>query len=260
MGVYEENIRVFEHTRSMSQVKYSVETEAMQCGVKVYEDPYNLTVKPRKGKPSILFDKKSTIAAAVELSKAKKVGKIGVLNFADALVPGGLVEVGEVTQEESLCRCSNLYEGLILRRCMENYYRYNQSLRSQIYSDRLIYSKDVLIFKHDSTHTPVDRPFYVDMITCPSPSCPCDNDILIHRIIGILRAAGHNGVTDIVLGAWGCGAFGQDAVTMGRNFGVALKECNYFKTVTFAIIVAIKATDSGNFYDFQDGFRDEYPF
>ena len=40
--------------------------------------------------------------------------KTAALNFADAYTPGGLVLFGVKTQEEDLCRSSNLYESLTL--------------------------------------------------------------------------------------------------------------------------------------------------
>lgn len=257
MSIYDRNIQVFADTRAQSHDKYAAETENMLCGVKVYTEPAELVVEPYYGLQEVMFENRSTIAAAVWLNSViKERHKIGILNFADALVPGGLVETGEVTQEESICRCSNLYEGLILNRCMQQYYGYNRSTGNSVYSDRLIYSPNVLIFKHDSSHTAVKRPFYVDVITCPAPSCKCSEDILIHRIQGIINSAAANGVTDIVLGAWGCGAFGQDAKTIGRCFGTVLKDCNYFRNVCFAIISVVQATDAGNDYYFQEGFRE----
>ena len=259
MTVFERNIQVFEDTRNRSQTEYASETLNMQSGVSVYTEPENLRVKSRRKAQYVEFDDRSTIAAAFRLSQFKDVEKIGVLNFADALEPGGLVKRGELTQEESLCRCSNLYEGLILTRCIKEYYEYNQSLGHHIYSNRLIYSPNVLVFKHDSTHTLMYNPFFVDMITCPSPSVECDESILITRITGILKAAGANGVTNIVLGAWGCGAFGQDAEVMGKCFGIALKKCNYFKSVCFAIKPTSSTSgDFCNLYEFSRSFDRVY--
>jgi uncharacterized protein (TIGR02452 family) len=56
----------------------------------------------------------------------------------------------------------------------------------------------------------------------------------IHRVLAIARAYGH---TAIVLGAWGCGAFGNDAYRTAFDFRQALEtEFNgVFSDIVFAI-------------------------
>lgn len=258
-AVQERNIRIFADTRKRSKSRYLQDTERMICDVKVYSEPADLRVPARDILPKVSFVSEGTVAAAFHSRESDyDTKKICMLNFADALTPGGLVEIGEVTQEECLCRCSNLYESLILSRCMSQYYKYNQDFGNHLYSDRLIYSPGVLFFKHDTTYSQMQHPFKADVITCPAPSTHCNIDILIYRIKGILRAAGANGVETIVLGAWGCGAFGQDASVVGKAFGIALQECNYFSEVIFAIIEVVKSTDAGNMELFIEGFSKVY--
>jgi uncharacterized protein (TIGR02452 family) len=56
----------------------------------------------------------------------------------------------------------------------------------------------------------------------------------ILRVLGIFAARGYD---SLVLGAWGCGAFGNDPVTTARDFREALAGafCGAFADVVFAV-------------------------
>ena len=120
-------------------------------------------------------------------------GKIAALNFADDKIPGGLVWQGAKTQEECLCRCSNLYLSLI-------------GHKGDYYQDGgLIYSQDVVFFK-DSNYR-LCKPKKCDVITCAA----LGNDELIkEKMKMILAVARENQVDNLILGKWGCGVFGRD--------------------------------------------------
>ena len=228
----------------------------MISSTRVYEDAYNIPVKAYKGKQEIEFSKEGTITEGYR-NKTNK-NRVAILNFADALTPGGLVCQGEVTQEEDICRCTNLYESLVLPCCLNDYYYYNAGSSNLVFSNRLIYSRDVLLFRNDSTYTLIDTPKYIDVITCPSPISKVDDSVFCKRIECILNSAKTNGVDTIILGAWGCGAFGQDAVKVGRCFAKVLKKKNLFKKVVFAIKSVVEVTDKGNYSKFRSGFEKEY--
>lgn len=253
MNIYDRNIRVFKENRTLSLGEFKQDTINLINNTTVYTNTVcnNLT-KLRKA-PEIYFETLGTISALVLYAKRNK--RSAVLNFADALTPGGLVNYGEVTQEEDICRCSNLYESLVSQDCLVHYYNYNRDLNSSVYSDRVIYSKGVRLLRYDSTYTFVPEPFYFDVITCPAPSVPVPVNILLNRIKGFLNVARSNKVDTIVLGAWGCGAFGQDAYVVGSCFGKILASNNYFSNIVFAI----KDIDGkGNFDKFYSGFYSTY--
>ena len=75
--------------------------------------------------------------------------RVAVLNFASATNPGGGVKTGASAQEECLCRISNLYPCLKQPRLWEPFYGFHRGLPHRNYSDRIIYSKDVTVFKTD---------------------------------------------------------------------------------------------------------------
>lgn len=164
--------------------------------------------------------------------------RTAILNFADGIEPGGLVLVGETTQEENICRCSNLYASLTTDRAWAEYYDYNAT-KFGIYSDRIIYSRNVLFFKDDVTYER-EAPYFMDVITCPAPSQKImdkqlEHDILYRRIEQIIKSAIDNDVNNLILGAWGCGAFGQNPEVVSRCFADVLMNYNAFDNVVFAI-------------------------
>ena len=183
-----------------------------------------------------------TVSAAYKIKKDNFKAHVAMLNFADAKRPGGWVLDGAPTQEENMCRCTNLYESLITDKCDLQYYKVNNvndnanEHDTEAYTDTVIYSPGVAIFKDDVKYEKVS-PKFVDVITCPAPCGPVNNvyDVLVRRIRKMLMIAVDNGVTDIVFGAWGCGAFGQNPKVVARAFADVLTECPVIKNVVFAI-------------------------
>lgn len=78
------------------------------------------------------------------------LGKTAVLNFANPENPGGGVQFGAMAQEECLCRSSNLFACISNPNVFDAYYGYHRTLKSHFYTDRLIYTKNVTVFKDDS--------------------------------------------------------------------------------------------------------------
>jgi uncharacterized protein (TIGR02452 family) len=63
-------------------------------------------------------------------------------------------------------------------------------------------------------------------------------NILMQRILKILSVAKAKGHDSLILGAWGCGAFGNDGHLVAELFHRALtvEFAGAFKEVTFAIV------------------------
>ena len=89
----------------------------------------------------------TTLQAAQALAAKVDEDSIGVLNFASAKNPGGGFLRGASAQEESLARTSSLYLALTEERFINGFYDYNRRGRSGVYSNRLIYSPRVTVFK-----------------------------------------------------------------------------------------------------------------
>lgn len=141
----------------------------------------------------------------------------GVLNFASAYHPGGGFLNGSLAQEESLCFGSNLY---LTQICFQKaFYEYHQSIKSKCYSDRMIYSKDV-VYIRDEQYAFLPEPKLVDIITSPAVNLGValsrgEDEETCYRMMKtrmrkILMLFHEMGNTHIILGAFGCGVFRND--------------------------------------------------
>lgn len=165
-------------------------------------------------------------------------GKTAVLNFASFKNPGGMFLNGSKAQEECLCHESFLYNVLSE---LQDYYDKNKTmLNKSLYQDRLIYSPDVLFEK-------ADEKVFCDVITCAAPNktaaqkyCSVTDEqnyrALRERIEFVCAVLADQHVETAILGAFGCGVFGQDATEVAKLFQMSLE--NYpgnLKRVVFAI-------------------------
>ena len=167
------------------------------------------------------------------------ISYIGVLNFASFTSPGGGFLNGQMAQEEHLCHNSNLYERLSIE---SEYYAYNVKHKNNgAYENRAIFSYDVNFIDPDRP----DHEYMVDVITCAAPNksvikyhpLQWDNtEVLKNRIEFILNIAQAEDLQILILGAWGCGVFGQDPVEVAKLFKEQLTSGKYnFEKVIFAI-------------------------
>lgn len=134
--------------------------------------------------------------------------RMAALNFADPYQPGGLVFQGMQSQEEDLCRCSNLYRAINQPIPKKFFYQYNLKVGKT--TDRIIYSPNVMFFKNPK-HYGKMFPVLCDIITCAAPKIEEElSDIEIkQRMKKIIFSALHNKVECLILGRWGCGAHGN---------------------------------------------------
>lgn len=156
------------------------------------------------------------------------VGKIAVLNFASFTHPGGMFMDGSSAQEECLCANSTLYNILSDKRIVSKFYSKNRKeINDGLYTDRILYTPGV-VFDYD-----IDSKFQVvDVITCAAPFAnkARENGIdevsiretMKQRINFIFEVANTMGVNNIILGAFGCGVFGNDTEFVAECFADAL--------------------------------------
>ncbi len=156
-------------------------------------------------------------------------GRILLLNLASAVRPGGGVRDGMGGQEEDLCRKSTLLLSLESDEA-KPYYEYNNGLNTRMGSDAVILTPDVVVFRDEKGEL-LDEPFTISVITCSAPNVRFGYEgkteeeyktLLRERIEGIPRCAVSFGYKDIILGAFGCGAFKNDAALVSDDFYQAL--------------------------------------
>ena len=174
-----------------------------------------------------------------------------VLNLANPFHPGGGVKNGAKAQEEVLCRKSSLLLSLESRNS-EAYYKYNRSLDTYMGSDAVIINPYVEIIKDENGNL-LDDTVVVSVLTCAAPMIKhglegmsqTEYEVMVYnRIEGMLKVAAFLGYKDLILGAFGCGAFGNDARIVSDIFYKVLKEFDYdgmkesdmFSSIIFAVM------------------------
>ena len=176
------------------------------------------------------------------------------LNYANGVKPGGGFRGEARAQEEVLCRSSALFltlEGDLM-------YEEHRKRTDPDSTEWTILSPDVPVFRNDDGSR-LEQPWLLSFITCAAPYAPTigqpgSGDMLqrrIHRLLAIARAYDY---TALVLGAWGCGAFGNDPQRTARDFRQALE--NEFRDVFSNIVFAI--TDWSPERRFLGPFRDTF--
>ena len=116
--------------------------------------------------------------------------------------------------------------------CEEN----RNSRTNSLYANRALYSPDVIFFKDDKSSL-------ADVLTCAAPNCSNSNvsksdnsNALKKRIVFVLDIASNKNVNILILGAWGCGVFGQDPSEVAKLFVEELKNHKDIENIIFAIV------------------------
>lgn len=176
--------------------------------------------------------------------------KIGVLNFANPFVPGGHFMDGENAQEQWICRNSYLFPEL--RKFRRTYYYKNElDPKNGYISPSLIYSRHVKVLRDEKEDRILPDPRYVDFISVAAPnvnlirqkgvkfdSATLYSDIF-EKIVRVLRVFKIHEDRNLILGAFGCGIFGNDAKMVSLAFDNALKLKEFggcFDNIYFDII------------------------
>jgi uncharacterized protein (TIGR02452 family) len=185
----------------------------------------------------------ATIEAGHDLSQ--DFGTTVMLNFASGKSPGGGFLKGSQAQEESLCRSSNLFLGLMQSTL---FYTNNVNIASAMHCDDMVLS-EVVTFIRQTNGELYDSPFDCAVLTCPAVNAGLvekyekDNiseiyTVMDRRIEKVLAMAAIHQYDNLVLGAWGCGVFKCDPSIIASLFNKHLNDGKYqgvFKKVRFAI-------------------------
>lgn len=190
------------------------------------------------------------------ISLAKELVTLGlrplVLNMANENHPGGGWIGGALAQEEDLFLCST----------------YDLSLNDDYFIDKertwsypikksgAIYSPGVLVFRNPKDYSilPKNQRYFVDFIAAAAICSPKlmekqnssgtyfneqDLNLTLEKIRTIFRVALLNNHSTLLLGAFGCGAFGNNPYDIAICFKYILNELefkNVFKNIYFGII------------------------
>lgn len=202
-----------------------------------------------------------------------------VLNLANAQSPGGGVRHGSRAQEEDLSRCTDL--------CLSLFPEENPTLKDQLRSEQYhipetgaILTPGVTVFR-DSTdgYSVLETPYQVDMLSSaaynlkeghwggpkgqigpggkPSTARYSFEEGTKMKLRAQLAIAAERGYTNLVLGAFGCGAFGNDPNLIAAWYKELLdgEFKGVFESVTFAVLApAGSVVGQSNLAAFQSAF------
>jgi hypothetical protein len=150
-----------------------------------------------------------------------------ILNMANHKVPGGGVRNGARAQEEHLCRFSNLY----LHLTQADPYPYPLG------------PKEFLVSRYVDFFYQTYRVDVLSMAACikkdgEEPATETKRlNIMKHKIMNMFEFAVLDGQRNLVLGAFGCGAFHNEPEKIVEFFNKAIKKYGgYFDNIIFAVI------------------------
>ncbi|MFD9164514.1 TIGR02452 family protein [Streptomyces sp. NPDC059558] len=245
-------------TRSGRQVDLAAALAEAKAGTRIYGPNRvipderlvsggGVTVVEVTGESSTVAARRLATATAADPDPAP----VAVLNFASARNPGGGYVRGAKAQEEALCRASGLYETLLEA---PEYYEIHRAERSTFYTDRVIHSPGVPVFRDDRGGL-LETPFRAGFLTSPAPNAGTIRrqepervaeipGALARRAELVLEVAAVHGYRRLVLGAWGCGVFRNDPEQVAEAFRGLLADrfAGVFERVVFGILDPAPAT------------------
>lgn len=270
-----ERIEVFEDTKLLysNDPRLQKSITGSVSGAMYFPDDCMLFLPPpRITTPmSVSVSRRRTFEAAMHQLDLEPSSKVAVLNFASGTNPGGGVERGSPAQEESLCRCSTLYPVLTACELLgRTYYDRHRRLHDARYTDSCIYTPHITVFKTDTNcpeRMPIGKWKQVDVISCAAPNLRAiqsskgpaitpEELLELHkaRARRIFHVAAIFKVDTLILGAFGCGAFGNPPDIVARAYREILEEFDqYIPKVEFAVYCT--PGDSWNYEAFARAMR-----
>lgn len=207
------------HTEQMA-ARFGREIERSTAGIRRFEAPVKTQVEGHV--PEVRVMAADAVAAILENGRGRaEYCDLAVLDFASFTNPGGGYIRGSWAQEEALCAGSFLYNAL---EGQGDWYGENRrrNINCDLYRNRALVVPKVR-FSREKIHA------YADVLVVAAPNArrareeyKVKEDALVRAMrdrirfaLDIVDALGHR---QVVLGAWGCGAFGWDADYVAELF------------------------------------------
>lgn len=245
--------------------------------------------KEEESKQSLLDDSETSVHTQISVSSmdtlsflhsicssrpSHELGKVCILNMASDFKPGGGVEKGSQAQEEDLCRRTDLFVALKPHFPPFWTLRRKQVIRYPLPQDRpvAIYTKNVTLYKDVSLNDYEQDNFYsCDVISMPALRKPIlnaqgkmnetDLQCMREKIQYMLEVCLAEKCNTLVLGAFGCGAFGNNPHQVAQLFHQVLHSKRYqhsFRYVFFAVL-DLARQKVGNYSIFSKTFGSYIP-
>ena len=246
-----------EMCRLVESLKKSIDNSIKNEYVVYQSEPINAGDIQKNLEMKVHVSKKRTFEAA----EAYKGKKICCLDFANYYSMGG-APWSAGAQEESMCRVSTLYPCLQVQEqafYKKHFIEEDKGEINYMGGHDLIYIPGVTVFKTDESIPKLkdeDTWFNIDVIVAAAPELFDDYDeaqyyqVMTERIKRILELAAKEKVEVLILGAFGCGAFGNPPEIVADIFASLIKNYN-FETVEFAVFCR---NDTKNYDVFESRF------
>ncbi|MFF1303624.1 TIGR02452 family protein [Streptomyces sp. NPDC058307] len=224
------------------EVSVAAGIEAARAGTRMYGP------EPVQVQAFAAVDTLVEVTGESSLEAARRLGgRPAVLNFASARNPGGGYLNGAQAQEEALCRASALYTCQLRARA---FYDHHRTHRDPFYTDRVIHSPGVPVFRDDHGRLLESAPL-VGFLTAAAPNAGVVRRTAPERAADLPRAlaaraeqvlavAVAQGYRRLVLGAWGCGVFQNDPAQVAGAFRTLLgpggRFAGAFEHVVFGVL------------------------
>lgn len=217
-----------------------------------FEECQGARIRPHGRSPRLSISTMTTTEACRHFARDKH-NVVCALNFANGQTPGGGYKSGATAQEEDLCRqCPNLYTTLY-NAAKDGHYPFGPctckaASQPSKYSD-VLYTAGVALARGGLEEGyPLlleDQQVMVSMVAAAAPNIRFASEIsdpaLIYNTVQSIFVAPRltePEVNTLILGAWGCGAFGGDPKQIAELFVRAIMSDSFgdlYKEIHFAI-------------------------
>lgn len=246
------------HTKEM-QIKYPSQIAESATRTRIYKDTdANCQSFRLLSAPPIIgvLNRDSIYAALCEANGVAYSLKPCILNFASYSYPGG--GLTSITQEEELCYHSYLYN--VLEQFDKKFYLPHRLEKNKfnkgLYQNEALFTPDVIFTKNDIN-------FKADVLTCAAPNyvtasrdykvTPEENSLALEsRIKFIWQIMEMENVQIAILGAFGCGIFGQNAIEVATIMNKTFK-LSSIPTIVYAVP---KEKNEYNYQAFKDNIAE----
>ena len=195
--------------------------------------------------PPIIFLYKDTIEAVNYISINYPGYKISILNFANGKYPGGGYINGAIAQEEDICRkLPEFYTSLLYSKfkSMHTCYPFGAATKKRYSS--VLWTDNVLIKRDKNLNYITDKNKWksIGIVSAAAPNINgndyYDNSEINKTVNNIfITPVKFSNTNILILGAWGCGAFGNNPVKIAKLFRDAILNgmASKYTIICFAI-------------------------
>lgn len=197
---------------------------------------------PRHAQVHTFVTNQTTLAVAE--ARLAQGYRVAIFNLASAVSPGGGWLKGSQAQEESLARAS-----VLVHTIRDDEFYFDQThQRNPFYNDTVIVSPGVPFFRRHNGQF-VDTPWQADVITSAAVHAKAVRKYMPYRegeIVPIMRQRTQKvfqlattlDADILILGAWGCGAFGNDPEVIAQIMEDTMQvvDMRRFVAIDYAVV------------------------